>query len=153
MGENQTSMKPITFFRGPYRFLSNFYPSKIWYEGMDWITAEHAYQAAKTILSEEKQTFRDLSLPSEAKKFGRKITIREDWNDVKLRVMSDIVLAKFDQNPELLEMLLATEDALLIEGNYWGDTFWGQCPVGTGFNNLGLILMDTRKLLSGRSQS
>lgn len=79
----------------------------------------------------------------DAKKLGKLVTIRPDWDEIKVEVMYEIVKAKFHYNPDLREMLLATEDAELIEGNWWGDTFWGVCK-GQGLNNLGKILMRVR---------
>ena len=70
--------------------------------------------------------------------------IRADWENVKLRVMYDIVKAKFLQNEKLQAKLLATRDRMLIEGNDWGDTFWGMVD-GEGENNLGKILMRVRE--------
>lgn len=70
--------------------------------------------------------------------------IRPDWENVKLRVMYDIVKAKFLQNEKLQAKLLATRDRMLIEGNDWGDTFWGMVD-GEGANNLGKILMRVRE--------
>jgi len=57
--------------------------------------------------------------------------------------MLDLVRKKFE-NPLLRAMLLATEDAVLVEGNTWNDTFWGVCR-GRGENWLGRILMQVRE--------
>ena len=43
------------------------------------------------------------------------------------------------------EKLIATRPAILIEGNYWNDNFWGSDPPdGNGKNWLGKILMEER---------
>ena len=81
--------------------------------------------------------------PSKSKALGRKVTLREDWDEVKNRVMLEIVRNKFKQNPELKEKLIATGDAYLEEGNWWGDRTWGVCN-GVGENRLGKILMKVR---------
>ena len=81
--------------------------------------------------------------PSEAKAAGRKIDLRSDWEEVKDKVMYEIVLAKFTQNPDLKKKLLATGDEHLEEGNTWGDTIWGTVD-GVGENRLGKILMRVR---------
>ncbi len=87
-----------------------------------------------------------LETPGEAKKYGRTVVMRSDWDEVKLEVMENIVRAKFMQLPYLREKLLLTEDIILEEGNTWGDTFWGVYD-GEGTNHLGLILMKVRKEL------
>lgn len=106
-------------------------------------TSEHAYVSAKTLNENTKLNVAMLATPGEAKKYGRSIKLRPDWNDVKLAIMEEIVREKFIQNPPLLEKLLATEDIYLEEGNTWGDTFWGVCD-GEGQNHLGKILMKIR---------
>jgi ribosomal protein S27AE len=82
---------------------------------------------------------------------GRQVNIRPDWEQVKLRIMATIVFQKFNQNKDLAEKLILTGDAELIEGNYWGDTYWGICTNKTydnvGENYLGKILMFTRTIL------
>ena len=85
--------------------------------------------------------------PALAKRYGKAVSMRPNWDEIKVRVMCEIVEAKFTQNPNLTNMLLATEDAILIEGNTWGDTFWGVCD-GKGENNLGKVLMRVRDRLN-----
>ena len=84
--------------------------------------------------------------PSEAKRTGRKVKLRPDWEDVKINEMRNIVRAKFSQNPELAEKLIQTGDAHLEEGNTWGDRTWGTVN-GSGQNLLGKILMEIRETL------
>ena len=133
----------IDKFRGPFRFLSNFYASPIEYEGYEYPTAEHAYQAQKTIDKAERTNIRNAPFPAMAKKLGRRCTLRSDWEKVKTPLMWEIVRAKFLQNPKLKRKLVNTGDAKLIEENTWGDTFWGTCN-GVGENRLGIILMTIR---------
>ncbi len=145
-GEEHVFMQPkvIASFSGENSFLSNFYIAPIVYQGIQFENSEAAYQAAKC--PEKMREFCDLT-PSDAKKLGRKLPLRSDWETVKYKVMYDVCLAKFTQNPDLLSMLLATGDAELIEGNTWGDTVWGVCE-GVGENNLGKTLMRIRSELS-----
>lgn len=124
--------------------MSNFHHSPLIYDNLTWSTAEHAYQAAKTDNVSQKSAIYRIDRPGDAKKMGKVVTVRADWEEIKLGVMYDIVKAKFDQNPDLREMLLATEDAEIVEGNWWGDTFWGVCK-GVGENHLGKILMRVRE--------
>ena len=135
----------IDLFRGEYFFLSNFYEAPVEYEGLTYQNSEAAFQAQKCTDPKEREAFTTMN-PSEAKKAGRTVTLRKDWEDVKIAVMTGVVKAKFEQNPDLAEMLLATKDAYLEEGNNWGDRVWGTVN-GEGANNLGLILMNTRKFL------
>lgn len=134
----------IASFDGEYRFLSNFWMASVEYEGIVYPSSEHAYQAAKTLNKDIRSAFAQITSPGAIKKMGQTITLRPDWEDVKINVMRDIVTAKFEQNPELMEKLMATKGRELIEGNTWGDTFWGECPIGKGRNELGKILMSIR---------
>lgn len=133
----------IDSFKDGWSFLSNFDPSPIWFNGYLCKTLEHAYQAAKGITLGDMKNIIDCPTPSGAKKMGRKIIMRSDWDQVKLHVMKDLVRQKF-HNPEYAAKLLATGTHELIEGNTWGDTFWGVCK-GVGQNNLGKILMEVRQ--------
>lgn len=136
----------IDSFFGPYRFLSNFEPCTVEYDGMTYSSSEAAYQAAKTTDTSLRIAFTTMTA-SKAKFAGQKLTLRPDWKDIKVDVMYQIVKDKFSRNPELKEKLLQTDGLKLIEGNYWGDKFWGVCN-GVGENNLGKILMRVRKELS-----
>lgn len=137
-------MVQIVSFTGAFRFLSNFYPCQVIYEGIEYPSSEHAYVAAKSLDIVQKSWIAEMEHPGEVKKLGRKIKVRKDWEKVKLPIMRSIVEAKFYQNEDLMEMLIATKPHELIEGNSWGDVFWGQSPVGKGRNELGKILMSIR---------
>lgn len=84
--------------------------------------------------------------PTEAKKMGRNVILRKDWEDVKIQVMTDVIEAKFRQHPELAQKLIDTQDTYIEEGNHWGDRVWGTVN-GIGANQLGKILMDMRTTL------
>lgn len=136
--------KDITQFRGDYFFLSNFYQTEVEYEGIFYRNSEAAYQAQKAKTQRDKFIFTTLS-GKEAKYAGRNIPIRDDWDEVKLSIMEEIVRRKFEQNQVIRKKLLDTGDALLVEGNDWGDEFWGvDLKTGIGANNLGKILMKIR---------
>lgn len=136
----------ITSFSGEYAFLSNFW--KEW----DGKTVEHFFQACKTDDDEEQYFIIGAATPGEAKRLGRKATLRPDWEEIKDNDMYVLVKDKFG-NPELKAKLLATGDAELVEGNTWGDTYWGVCR-GVGQNKLGQILMRVREeLRDGESNS
>lgn len=136
----------IDKFDGEYAFLSNFYESPIkGDDGITYPTVEHYFQAMKTLNKGQRQEIAAQDTPGKAKRLGRAVNLRPDWEKVKSDVMRQGVTAKF-QIPELREQLLATGDAILIEGNWWGDTCWGMCN-GVGENRLGKILMEVRTSL------
>lgn len=136
----------IDSFSGKHRFLSNFWLTSIEYEGIDYPSSEHAFQSAKTLDKNTRRRISKLKNPREAKSAGRLLEIREDWEEVRLKVMEDILRIKFSDE-SLKEWLIETGNAELIEGNYWGDVFWGVCR-GIGENHLGQILMKIRSELS-----
>lgn len=135
----------INGFFGHYRWLSNFWPCKVYYEGMWYPSTEHAFQAAKSLDMTERLDMSFIKTAVGVKKYGKTMKLRPDWEEVKLYEMTRIVTLKFTQNhnADLKEKLLNTGDAELIEANTWGDTYWGVCD-GVGFNNLGKILMSVR---------
>ena len=146
-------MSDITSFRGEHAFLSNFYPAEILFEGERYPTVEHAFQAAKTLDRGQRETVRLAATPTLAKRLGRKVMLRRDWETVKVALMQDLLRLKFQQ-PGLGESLLATGDARLIEGNRWNDRVWGCVWVKTqwvGRNLLGQLLMQIRAELQGQS--
>ena len=132
----------ITSFSGEYRFLSNFWPSWVALDGCVFPTVEHAYQAAKTLDVSERATIMRMVSPSSAKRIGRTLTIRTDWDDVKIPVMRSLLCRKFE-DIDLLHKLRSTRPCVLIEGNTWGDRFWGVSD-GDGENHLGRLLMEIR---------
>lgn len=138
-------MTPISSFTGEYRWLSNFWSASVVYDGAIYPTVEHAYQAAKTFDQLQRESIRRATSPGIAKRAGRRVDIRDDWEAAKLGIMQELVRQKF-MVPDLRTKLLNTGDAPLIEGNYWGDTFWGVCR-GKGHNHLGRILMSVRAAL------
>lgn len=137
-------MAKITSFSGSFRFLSNFYPCKVVYEGIEYPSSEHAYVAAKTDNQLQKLAISEIPGASDVKRFGRQIKLKDNWDNIKISIMKNIVEAKFDQNPDLMKLLQETRNYELIEGNNWGDKFWGQSPLGNGRNELGKILMSVR---------
>lgn len=137
-------MFTINQFRNTYDFLSNFYNAPVTWEGLTYLNAEAVFQAAKVLTDEERMAFTVLP-PNKAKRLGRQVQLRSDWETVKVGVMEEVVRAKFTQNPDLAARLLATGDATLVEGNTWGDTCWGvDTRTGKGENHLGQILMKVR---------
>lgn len=134
----------IERFSGDYRFLSNFHPCDITYNGINYKSTENAYQAQKT--NDKKIQFNISTMtPAQSKLFGSKINLNSDWDDKRLLVMYEINKLKY-KIPELRKLLLDTGSDLLIEGNWWNDKFWGVClKTNKGDNFLGEILMGIRK--------
>lgn len=139
----------IKAFDGNNDFLSNFYPCKITFEGMTYLNSEAAFQAAKTLDMDERLKFTNLN-PSEAKKRGRRVELRPDWEEVKETIMLEILRDKFGpHNQVMMNRLLMTKDEELIEGNCWHDNYWGSCNCSKckdkGKNRLGILLMQVRE--------
>lgn len=133
------------FFRDEYWFLSNFYPVEIECAGLKFKCVEAAFQAYKCANIEDRKKFINLN-GAEAKKLGRKVPMRKDWEDIKVKVMYRLVMQKFNRNPLLLDRLKNIE-GIIVEDNTWNDTFWGMCN-GKGRNTLGVILTAVRNELS-----
>jgi N-glycosidase YbiA len=142
-------MKVISQFKGQYRFLSNFWNSRS--SEFD-LTLEHWYQASKTLILEEQQEILTAKTASEAKRLGRVCTIREDFEDIKVEVMLELLRFKFSKYM-LKKWLLSTGDAYLVEGNDWGDRFYGvDLKTCKGDNVLGILLMLVREELKMNSK-
>lgn len=135
-------MDKIDSFRGDYFFLSNFYETPVVCQGIEYRNNEAAFQAQKTLNMSVRKTFANMN-PSQAKRAGRDLQLRPDWESVKVRVMREVVKSKFAQHPDLAQALVDTGSAYLEEGNDWGDRIWGTVN-GSGSNLLGQILMQTR---------
>ncbi len=125
-----------------FRFLSNFYLVQLLMpDGIVYPSAEHAYQAAKTLDHQIRKEITYMTA-GQAKRTGRNIIIRPNWDNIKISIMWKILCVKF-ANPELYAKLKATQPHILIENNTWNDTFWGVCR-SKGENNLGKLLMKLR---------
>ena len=134
----------IDKFRDEYDFLSNFYEAEITFDGLTYGSNEAAFQAQKCMTHDEKLSFTECR-PAKSKSLGRSVNLRPDWEAVKVGLMTQIVRAKFTQNPELGAKLVATGEKIIIEKNTWGDVFWGvNARTGQGENHLGKILMQIR---------
>lgn len=131
------------FFK-EHRFLSNFHECKIVWNGIVYNSTEAAYQAAKCAIPEHREQFATMT-PSEAKKYGQRITLRSDWEDIKHWIMAQLTMIKYLCHDDLRELLLATGNKRLEETNWWSDTYWGVCD-GKGENHLGQAIMDVREV-------
>jgi ribA/ribD-fused uncharacterized protein len=145
------NLHDITSFEDNNRFLSNFYASPIRLFGVTFPTVEHAYQAFKADTTSDVAKILVSASPGHAKKVGRSIVKRSDWDQIRIAVMYFLLRLKF-QDRVLKNKLLATGDVKLIEGNVWGDTFWGICD-GQGRNWLGQLLMMVRDDLRAEAEA
>lgn len=170
--EPDRSPAPITAFRGDYRFLSNFSSSPIAFD-FDFgeagartgvaKTVEHAYQALKAAGSVDFAAVLAATTAAKARELGRAVECRPNWDALRIAIMRALIKAKFDQHAELAARLHLTGDRDLVEGNTWGDKFWGAveteqaagAPIAAQFNGvkfvgenwLGKILMERRAVL------
>lgn len=139
------------YFKDEFEFLSNFYTSPINYEGRRYPTVEHFYQAMKTLDHAERSMIRSSPTPGKAKRLGRDILLRSDWEDVKFSYMSIGVHLKFHTHPNLRTKLLAIPETI-SEWNTWHDNYWGICMCDScsilpmGENKLGYVLQTIREL-------
>lgn len=135
----------IDRFEGEDDYLSNFYISPCTYEGITYSSSECAFQAAKSTDPEVRATFIDMK-PGKAKRKGKEIALRTDviWDEVRDSIMLEVVRNKFKENKDIARKLRQTGHSKLVEGNNWGDTYWGQVD-GVGENKLGEILMQIRE--------
>lgn len=152
-------VEPIIWFRGPYRFLSNYMPAPFYdADGRLWASSEHRFNALKTLDPTEQEWVASAPDPAEAKKRGNnrtgRLTLRPDWDThARYDVMAETLYYKFTAHPGRTQALLNTGKALLVEGNSWDDQLWGHCLCGkvscgqAGQNHLGLNLMRLRDKL------
>lgn len=140
----------IKFYRTRevYGFMSNYYKSRMFFNGRWWNWSEAPYQAAKTNIQSEIDAIWKAEKANDTRLLGQKVTMRPDWDQVKYQVMKDICVAKFLQHPELRSQLMATGDEELIEDSPI-DFYWGCGSDGSGKNMLGKLLMEIRNELKG----
>ncbi|AUG85284.1 hypothetical protein FDJ20_gp082 [Vibrio phage Thalassa] len=137
----------INSFRGEHAFLSNMFEVVIEHDGITYPSSENMYQAFKAEEKRERKLIAKLP-PNQSKNYWKFNPVKNQlFHCNKLAYMETCLRAKFS-NPHLAHLLLATGDAELIEGNWWGDGFWGVIEkTGHGHNNLGKLLMKIREEL------
>lgn len=141
----------IDCFDGHWAFLSNFYWSEIEFEGITYPTNEHFFQAMKTLDIDERRAIANCRTPGQAKRMGRRVALRPDWEDVKESVMLEGLCLKF-ADEQLADWLLETGNEELVEGTTWHDNEWGNCSCLKcahieGKNKLGRLLMIVRDMI------
>jgi len=140
---------PVLFYGGQHYMFSNFSAFRVIWRGRDWMTSEHAYQAAKFLEPEMQDLIAGATSAHDAKKLGRKHDDlkRSDWPEVKLSIMEEILRAKLAQHPFIKERLLETIGKDMIEDSP-KDSFWGRGPDHHGENHLGQLWMKLRNELT-----
>lgn len=125
----------IDSFWDNYRFLSNFFilHNPIVYNNIVYDSTEKFFQAMKTTDPVYRRLISEAGTPGLAKKMGSKegferakLTLRPDWNDIKIKVMAYALRKKFE-DPYLKQKLVETYPHDLVEGNWWHDNLWGAC--------------------------
>ena len=134
-------------------------------DGVQYHTTEQYMMASKAKLFDDDETFNEImnaKSPFECKKLGRKVKGFEAsvWDENKLDIVVEGNKAKFGQNPNLEEFLLATGDAILVEASPF-DKIWGigmdretalngSVEYWDGENLLGCALMEVRDWLNDK---
>ena len=127
-------------------WFSNFLPNDkpFIYQGMIFYTVENFFQAMKTLDIEERKLIA-AATPSKAKRLGRKVKLREDWETIKLQVMEHALRIKFAPGTSWYTKLMATGNEEIVELNNWNDVYWGRTLDGRGENHLGNLLIKLRE--------
>jgi ribA/ribD-fused uncharacterized protein len=135
----------ILFFEGRWYMFSNFSAFAVYYDNFLWMTAEHAYQAAKFEDPETRRHIRNAHSAHEAKQLAKvfRHEADKDWPQRKLGVMEEILRAKLTQHDYVARQLWETGDREIVEDSPY-DSFWGSGSDGKGENHLGKIWMKLR---------
>jgi len=137
----------ILQFNDTYRWLNNFAAVEVEFEGLRFNSVEHAYQAAKSSDIDWRLYCANEVDPDNVRKSVKLISIRPDWEYVKVSIMEKLLIQKFDQAP-YADLLMATDNTYIINGNIWEDTFWGvDMGTGKGTNKLGHLIMKIRSAM------
>lgn len=143
----------IDSFKGEYAFLSNLFavPGGVAFEGRIYPTVENAFQAAKSPEGEEREQYETVT-PALARRMGRKVELNGNWDYARVGIMQELIRTKFAER-SMMELLLATGDEKLVEGNTTHDNYWGMCNCPRckgekGLNWLGRILMTARSRIT-----
>lgn len=138
----------IKEFQNEYRWLSNFSPCKIILDDVEYPSVEHAYMSAKSNDEEWKKYCSDVNnTAGQVKKQSRRVKLVDNWDLIKIDVMKQCLIQKFNQEPYKTK-LIETGDLHIQEGNRWNDKFWGVClKTNQGQNHLGKLIMEIRNNL------
>lgn len=137
--------KQIFFYEQEFYVFSNFSSFALEWKDHVWMTSEHAYHSEKFTDPKILEALKETRSAHDAMKlaYANKGKYRNDWNDVRLSVMREILRAKVAQHPYVKKKLLESGNKELIE-NSWRDAFWGWGPNRDGENQLGKLWMEVR---------
>jgi ribA/ribD-fused uncharacterized protein len=147
----------IRFYRasGKYGFLSNLYKAPIMFQFINFSCSEAAYQFGKPKDYAVASWLVNAPKPHLCAAAAHALLafdIKPEWNQIKVDRMKNVLIAKFEQNPDLMKKLFETGNATLIEDSKT-DAFWGVGKKGNGKNMLGVLLMDVRAELFEKYKS
>jgi ribA/ribD-fused uncharacterized protein len=144
----QDSTELICFYERPFYVFSNFSSFKVLYEGRDWMTSEHAYQASKFTTPSIVDEIANARSAHDALQIAKKHkdNVIDNWNDIKVGVMERICEAKLKQHEYIQQLLLETGEREIVEDSHM-NSFWGWGEDGGGRNELGKIWMRLRTKL------
>lgn len=142
----------IRFYRSnekPYGVFSNLFKRAIIFEGVEFPTAEHAYQAGKARKQAVREWILSAPTPSLVAMAAHGLytwDIVPNWSKIKFDRMREVLRAKYTQHEDLRTTLLSTGDARLVESCRTDNPVnrtWGEVN-GKGLNMLGVLLMEIR---------
>jgi ribA/ribD-fused uncharacterized protein len=136
---------PIFFYEHEYYVFSNFSSFMLEWKGRLWMTSEHAYHSEKFNDEGIKKEIKNARSAHDALKiaWSHKDKHRDDWDNIKLGIMKEIITEKAKQHPYVMKKLLQSGERELIEDS-WRDDFWGWGPNKDGANHLGKLWMQVR---------
>ena len=140
----------IGFYPREFYPFDNFSSFKVEWNGYLFSSVEEAYQAASFMGSDEElvEKIKKSHFADEAQRiaYANRDKRREDWDDVKISIMEELLRLKIEQNPYVKKKLLQTGDYMIVEDSP-KDDFWGWGPNRNGQNNLGKLWMKLREEL------
>ena len=138
---------PINIIEEIWQYLSPFSAHQIEIWGEKFATVEHAYQTEKFLPGSVQNEIKNAKSAYMAWKLNWKYKADKTLinpNFEKEKVMEELLRAKIEQHPEVLEILKLTGTRCLLK-NVEGDEFWGVGRDGSGQNKLGKIWMKIRE--------
>jgi len=107
--------------------VDNFGYSKFVVDGIEYYSAENYFQCQKCVedgtgkKTHEFEQVRNSGYGADCWSAGTRVTLRRDWEIVKVRKMYEGNKAKFEQNPEIAKDLLSTKGPITFDNS---TAFW-----------------------------